>query len=51
MTRDYAAIPALKQILAARTGDEGWLNIRPPLLRVAPEAAARLLDEWNKLPA
>jgi 4-hydroxy-tetrahydrodipicolinate synthase len=49
--RSYAAIPALKQIMAARTGDASWLNIRPPLMRVTPEAAAPLLEEWNKLPA
>ena len=27
----YPVIPALKQLMARLTGDEEWLNIRPPL--------------------
>ncbi len=27
----YALIPALKAIMAAQTGDTGWLRVRPPL--------------------
>jgi 4-hydroxy-tetrahydrodipicolinate synthase len=30
----YGPIPAQKYLLAKRTGDERWLNLRPPLLRV-----------------
>ncbi|HSV46665.1 MAG TPA: dihydrodipicolinate synthase family protein [Ramlibacter sp.] len=28
----YALIPALKGVMAARTGDAGWLRVRPPLV-------------------
>ncbi|MBU6498341.1 MAG: dihydrodipicolinate synthase family protein [Rhodospirillales bacterium] len=35
-------IPGLKQAVARRTGDAGWLNIRPPHLRLAPAAATAL---------
>ncbi len=38
VTSDYAAIPALKQIMAARTGDDSWLNLRPPLGQLDAEA-------------
>ncbi|MBW7885615.1 MAG: dihydrodipicolinate synthase family protein [Caldilineaceae bacterium] len=46
-TRDYAAIPALKQVMADRTGDEGWLNIRPPLTRLAVEQVEDLRARWR----
>lgn len=42
-TRDYAAIPALKQIMAARTGDAAWLNLRPPLVNLSREQVDQLL--------
>jgi len=35
-------IPGLKALVARHTGDAGWLNIRPPHLRLSAEAAARL---------
>lgn len=34
----YALIPALKAVMAAQTGDAGWLRVRPPL---APLDAGR----------
>ena len=49
VTRDYAAIPALKQILAARTGDATWLNLRPPLVNLGQERVTVMMDNWNKL--
>lgn len=45
-TRDYAAIPALKQIMATRTGDASWLNLRPPLVNLTPEQADQLLARF-----
>ncbi|MCS6825252.1 MAG: dihydrodipicolinate synthase family protein [Caldilinea sp.] len=45
-TRDYAAIPALKQILAMRTGDRTWLNLRPPLVNLSEEAAQEMLAKF-----
>jgi 4-hydroxy-tetrahydrodipicolinate synthase len=45
-TRDYAAIPALKQIMAGRTGDAGWLNLRPPLVNLSQERADELLAKF-----
>ena len=37
----YALIPALKGVMAARSGDAGWLRVRPPLLALdAPQQQA-----------
>jgi 4-hydroxy-tetrahydrodipicolinate synthase len=33
----YAAIPALKALVAQRTGDAGWLRVRPPLVALVEE--------------
>jgi 4-hydroxy-tetrahydrodipicolinate synthase len=38
--REYAPIPALKEILAVRTGDASWRNLRPPLVNLGAEQAA-----------
>ncbi|MFN3333404.1 MAG: dihydrodipicolinate synthase family protein [Caldilinea sp.] len=45
-TRDYAAIPALKQIMANRTGDRTWLNLRPPLVNLSEAAAHEMLTKY-----
>lgn len=45
-TRDYAAIPALKQILATRTGDRGWLTLRPPLTSLDEGATQAMLAKF-----
>jgi 4-hydroxy-tetrahydrodipicolinate synthase len=45
-TRDYAAIAALKQIMAERSGDPSWLNLRPPLVPLSAEAAQELLARY-----
>lgn len=45
-TRDYAAIPALKQIMATRTGDRTWLNLRPPLVNLSEQAAQEMLAKF-----
>lgn len=33
----YALIPALKAVMAAQTGDAGWLRVRAPLVALGPE--------------
>lgn len=40
-----ALIPAIKAILAARYGDEGWRQVRPPLLPLADKARTELLAD------
>jgi 4-hydroxy-tetrahydrodipicolinate synthase len=46
----YPVTEALKEILAAETGDAGWLAMRPPLSRL-PEAARRdLLRAFRSIP-
>lgn len=46
-TRDYAAIPALKEIMAARTGDASWRNLRPPLVNMSAEKAGEMLVKFE----
>ncbi|MBK8050376.1 MAG: dihydrodipicolinate synthase family protein [Anaerolineales bacterium] len=46
-TREYAPIPALKQIMASRTGDASWLNLRPPLINLSADKAQQLLANFN----
>ena len=41
-TRDYAAIPALKEIMAARTGDANWRTLRPPLVNLTAAQVTEL---------
>lgn len=45
-TRDYAAIPALKEIMATRTGDAAWRNLRPPLVNLSAAAAQEMLAKY-----
>ncbi len=40
--REYAPIPALKQLLADRSGDAGWRNLRPPLVNLDAQQAAEM---------
>ena len=40
--QDYAPIPAQKSLLALRTGDARWRNLRPPIRPVSAERAAEL---------
>lgn len=45
---NYPLSAALKEIMARHSGDSGWTNIRPPLMRLGQENAAKLfaaLDE------
>jgi 4-hydroxy-tetrahydrodipicolinate synthase len=45
-TRDYAAIPALKELMATRTGDAAWRNLRPPLVNLSAAAAQEMLVKY-----
>jgi 4-hydroxy-tetrahydrodipicolinate synthase len=40
-------IPGLKALIARHTGDDAWLNIRPPHLRLSAEAAQRLFATFD----
>jgi 4-hydroxy-tetrahydrodipicolinate synthase len=40
-------IPGLRALVARNTGDDAWLTIRPPHLKLAPEAAARLFAAFD----
>lgn len=42
-----ALIPGLKALVARHTGDDAWLNIRPPHLRLGGGAAARLFATFD----
>ncbi len=41
--QDYAPIPAQKALLAMRTGNRNWNNLRPPLKPLPPEKASELV--------
>jgi 4-hydroxy-tetrahydrodipicolinate synthase len=45
-TRDYAAIPALKAIMATRTGDPAWRTLRPPLVNLSAAATEEMLAKY-----
>ena len=45
--REYAPIPALKEILAVRTGDACWRNVRPPLVNMSEQQAAVMLEKYT----
>jgi len=51
LMQDYAPIPAQKRLLAIKTGDARWANVRPPLSampeKVGAELAAKLRDEFD----
>jgi len=40
-------IPGLKALKARQTGDGGWLNIRPPHLKLDAEQRAKLFAAWD----
>jgi 4-hydroxy-tetrahydrodipicolinate synthase len=42
-------IPGLKALIARHTGDDTWLNIRPPHLRLSAEAAQRLFATFDAI--
>jgi 4-hydroxy-tetrahydrodipicolinate synthase len=40
-------IPGLKALKARQTGDGGWLNIRPPHLKLTAEQQTKLFAAWD----
>jgi len=46
----YGPIPAQKRLLAMRTGDERWANVRPPLLSMDGARGRSLADELAAIP-
>ncbi len=42
-----ALIPGLKALVARHTGQDAWLNIRPPHTRLSAEAASRLFATFD----
>ncbi|MBP8294303.1 MAG: dihydrodipicolinate synthase family protein [Caldilineaceae bacterium] len=46
-TRDYAAIPALKEIMAARSGDANWRTLRPPLVNLTAAQVTELMAKFT----
>ena len=45
--QDYAPIPAQKRLLAKKTGNEVWSNVRPPLISMSKEKGNELANELN----
>jgi 4-hydroxy-tetrahydrodipicolinate synthase len=45
--REYAPIPALKELMATRTGDPCWRNLRPPLVNLSAEQAAEMYAKYG----
>jgi 4-hydroxy-tetrahydrodipicolinate synthase len=46
----YPVTEALKEILAAETGDPGWLSMRPPLSRLPEPRRRELLEAFRRIP-
>jgi 4-hydroxy-tetrahydrodipicolinate synthase len=42
-------VPGLKQVMAQRTGDEGWMHMRPPNVPLDEASAASLMDSLQTL--
>ena len=43
VVKEYAAVPALKQIVARQTEDARWKVVRPPLVQMGDEKAEKML--------
>lgn len=43
-------IPAVKALIAARTGEEAWMRVRPPLVAIGAEGSAALAAALSRLP-
>jgi 4-hydroxy-tetrahydrodipicolinate synthase len=46
---NYPVTPAVKALVACRTGDAAWLNVRSPLLRISAADAKRLGSFYDQL--
>lgn len=45
----YPVTPAVKALVAHRTGDPAWLNVRAPLLAITANDAARISAAYDRL--
>lgn len=45
----YPVIPAVKTLVAHRTGDTAWLGVKPPLMGLATAEAERLTSLYDRL--
>jgi 4-hydroxy-tetrahydrodipicolinate synthase len=45
----YPVTPAVKALVAHRTGEAAWLSVRPPLMPLGAEDAARLAQRYDRL--
>lgn len=45
----HPVVPAIKALMAHATGRPQWADVRPPLCRLAPDAAARLCAHHDSL--
>lgn len=45
----YPVTPAVKALVAHRTGDAAWLNVRPPLVAIDPAVAAKLGSTFDAI--
>jgi len=43
----YPLIPSLKAMVARHTGDNAWLNMRPPVLAMDAAQTQRLYQEYD----
>ena len=48
MLQQFPAIPALKEIMASATGLDAWRRLRTPLINLAPDDAARLIEQAQR---
>jgi len=51
LSNAYVQIPTIKAMIAARTGDDGWLRVRPPMLPLGPADFGVLREKFGALPA
>jgi 4-hydroxy-tetrahydrodipicolinate synthase len=45
----YPVTPAVKALLARRMNDEGWLNVRPPLMRISSQHTNELASAYDRI--
>jgi 4-hydroxy-tetrahydrodipicolinate synthase len=45
----YPVTPAVKALLARRSNDAGWLNVRPPLTRISNQSADQLALAYARI--
>jgi 4-hydroxy-tetrahydrodipicolinate synthase len=46
---DYQVIPAVKALIAHRTGDHAWLAVRPPLVPLGKADLSAIADAYNRI--